>query len=162
MNGLHALTRPRGAKRKKRVGRGLGSGHGTYATRGQKGQRARTGGRRGIRRRAMKQLVSHLPKVRGFRSLAPVTEAVTLKQLARYDAGTLVTPERLLSDRVIRTNRRVKIIGTGTLEHALTVKANGFSASARRAITEAGGSVVVLAQRFRRRPAKNHRTQPKA
>lgn len=152
--GLHNLARSAGRQRRKRIGRGNASGHGSYSTRGQKGQRARTGGSQGIRRRAMKQLISHLPKNRGFRSIAESTVALDLAVLRVFANGALVTPNELAARGLIHRGSRVKFIGNGKLDRKLTVKAHGFSAAAKRGITESGGDPVVLPVRSRPRPRR--------
>jgi large subunit ribosomal protein L15 len=157
--GLHNLSRPKGAQRSKRRGRGNASGHGTYSGRGQKGQRARTGGSQGIRRRAMKQLVSHLPKMRGFRSLRPQAEAVNLVDLNRFPANTVVTPDMMRLAGFCQSSAVVKILGTGEIDRALIVQAHGFSVSARNGITKAGGKAVVLPVR-KARPMPHRHVKP--
>ncbi len=142
---LHTLPKRRG-RRSKRVGRGHGSGRGTYAGRGMKGQRARTGGKSGLAKRALKQLVSHIPKQRGFRSFRPRFQTVTLAILERrFQEGERVTPERLAALGYRRRGTRgVKILGGGALTKKLTVAAHAFSESAKRGITQAGGTVITL------------------
>lgn len=152
--GLHNLSKPAGARRSKRIGRGNASGHGTYATRGQKGQRARTGGSQGIRRRAIKQLISHLPKSRGFKSLATKPAALDIKVLKVFADGFLVTPERLVLEKLLAPGQKVKFIGNAPLDRKLTVKAHGFSAGARQCIIQAGGTVEPIPQRKRRGPRR--------
>lgn len=142
---LHQLPK-RPGRRHRRVGRGHGSGRGTYSARGIKGQRARTGGRKGITRRALAQTMRGLPKQRGFKSITPRYVAVNLAAIERHFAGgDVVTPERLArlgykSDGM----RGLKILGSGKLTKALTVQAHAFSTSAAHAITQAGGRVIRL------------------
>jgi len=89
-------------------------------------------------------LQRRLPK-RGFRPVDRVEYAiVNLEQLAAFPAGTVVDPDVLRAGRVVRGRGRVKCLGRGTLGHALTVKAHAFSASAREAITAAGGTAEVI------------------
>ncbi len=142
---LHSLPRRHGRKTR-RVGRGHGSGRGTYSARGIKGQRARTGGKKGITQRALKQVVAHLPKQRGFRGRQLPFFAVNLDVLERgFTAGETVTPERLHAFGFQPTGfRGVKILGNGILTKKLTVRAHAFSATAERAITKAGGAVIRL------------------
>ena len=142
---LHNL-RPRVRKNRKRVGRGNASGRGTYAGRGQKGQRSRTGGRKGLRRRGLKQFLQQLPKLRGFRSLQDKAEIVNLGQLGRlFPANSVVTPRLLKARGLISSHHFVRILGGGTLEKPLTVQAHSFSESAKKAIVAAGGQVKVMA-----------------
>lgn len=143
--GLHNLSRS-GGHRSRRVGRGHGSGRGTYAGRGMKGQRARTGGRKGIIRRSFSRTIAHLPKQRGFRGPSLPYRIVNLDVLERHcQANENVTPQRLAGLGFSLLGRRgVKILGEGKLTKALTVSAHAFSQSAERAITKAGGTVIRL------------------
>jgi large subunit ribosomal protein L15 len=140
----HELRPPRGATHKrKRVGRGNASGHGTYATKGLKGQKARTGG--GVRpgfEGGQLPLVRRMAYKRGFRNPFRVDyEEVNVGDLARFDAGSLVTVDTLRAARLVRTSRPVKVLGEGALTSPLTVEAHRFSKSAREKIEAAGGSV---------------------
>ncbi len=144
---LHELKPVEGATHyKKRVGRGTSSGTGKTAGRGQKGQNSRSGG--GVRlgfEGGQTPLFKRLPK-RGFTNFFRKEFAiVNIEELNRYKKGTVVTPELLLEDKVIRELKGgLKILGNGKLETSLTVKAHKFSASAQEAITAAGGKVEVL------------------
>jgi len=140
----HELRPPRGATHKrKRVGRGNASGHGTYATKGLKGQKARTGG--GVRpgfEGGQLPLVRRMAYKRGFRNPFRVDyEEVNVGDLARFDAGSLVTVDTLRAARLVRTSRPVKVLGEGALTSPLTVEAHRFSKSAREKIEAAGGGV---------------------
>lgn len=140
----HELRQPKGATHKrKRVGRGNASGHGTYATRGLKGQKARSGG--GVRpgfEGGQLPLVRRMAYKRGFRNPFRVDyEEVNIGALARFAAGTEVTAEALRAARLVRTGKPVKVLGQGELSVALTVEAASFSRSARGKIEAAGGSV---------------------
>ena len=145
---LHELKPAPGSRRaRKRVGRGLGSGHGTTAGRGTKGQKARTGG--GVSpyfEGGQLPLVQRLPQKRGFTNRNRVEYAeVNVGVLARFAPGTEVTPDLLYERRLVRDDRRpVKILGDGELAHPLTVRAHKFSASARVKIEAAGGQAVVI------------------
>ncbi|MFH0853609.1 MAG: 50S ribosomal protein L15 [bacterium] len=141
---MHNLIKARSQKRRKRVGRGDSSGHGTYSGRGQKGQRSRSGGRQGIQRRTIKQLIARIPKSRGFTSFKLPAQVVNIGQLNDFTEGELITPEILVSRKYIKSPRLVKILGQGELKTRLTVKAHYFSQTAARAITKAGGSAVNL------------------
>src|SRR5581483_11415766 len=139
----HELRQPAGATHKrKRVGRGNASGHGTYATKGLKGQKARTGG--GVRpgfEGGQLPLVRRMAYKRGFRNPFRVDyEEVNIGDLARFDAGSTVTVDTLRAARLVRTSRPVKVLGEGDLTSALTVEAHRFSKSAREKIEAAGGS----------------------
>ena len=139
---------PGATKKRKRIGRGPGSGHGKTSGKGHKGQKARSGG--GVRpgfEGGQMPLFRRLPK-RGFLPYGGKTEwaIVNLKSLARFGANTVVDPESLVRARLIKNSARgrVKVLGTGDLEHALTVKAHAVSGSARAKIEARGGRVEVL------------------
>ncbi|HEY8514961.1 MAG TPA: 50S ribosomal protein L15 [Candidatus Binatia bacterium] len=146
LSNLHPA--PGARKPRRRVGRGPGSGLGKTAGRGHKGHKSRSGGNTppGYEGGQM-PLQRRLPK-RGFRNpFRKEYDVVNLSDLGRFQAGTVVDLEALakagLTGKVGR--RRVKILGDGTLEHALTVKAHAFSASAKAAIEAKGGTAEVLA-----------------
>jgi len=143
---LSSLRPAPGAKKpRKRVGRGPGSGLGKTAGRGHKGRKSRSGGNSppGYEGGQM-PLQRRLPK-RGFRNpFRKEYEVVNLASLGRFAAGAVVDPEALAQAGLAR-GKRVKILGKGTLDHALTVKAHAFSESAKAAIEGKGGSVEVLA-----------------
>lgn len=145
---LHNLTRPASnPRRKKRVGRGNASGKGTYSAKGLKGQKARSGGRRGLKRRAaFQQFLIRTPKLRGFKRASLEVAVINLSALhASFKDGDMVTKQALLKKGLIRNAKGgVKVLGNGTLEKKLTIKANAFSASAAAAIKKAGGTCVLL------------------
>ena len=143
---LSTIRAPRKASEKrKRVGRGMGSGMGKTATRGNKGQRSRSGSRmmRGFEGGQM-PLHRRLPK-RGFTNIFRQEYAVVnLERLAGLGEST-ITPELLQKAGIIKkSEQRVKILGDGDLSSALTVHAHKFSKSAQEKITKAGGKVEVL------------------
>ncbi|MDD3128835.1 MAG: 50S ribosomal protein L15 [Candidatus Izemoplasmatales bacterium] len=144
---LHELKPNPGATHyKKSVGRGTSSGTGKTSGRGQKGQNSRSGG--GVRlgfEGGQTPLFKRLPK-KGFTNPFRKEYAiVNLDTLNGYEADSVVTPEVLLNDGVISKQLNgVKILGKGNLEVKLTVKAHKFSASAKKAIEDAGGSVEVI------------------
>ena len=143
---LSTIRAPRKASEKrKRVGRGMGSGMGKTATRGNKGQRSRSGSRmmRGFEGGQM-PLHRRLPK-RGFTNIFRQEYAiVNLEKLAGL-GESIITPEVLAKARLIkRAEQPVKILGDGELSSALTVHAHKFSKSAQEKITKAGGKVEVL------------------
>jgi large subunit ribosomal protein L15 len=141
------LRPPKGAKHaRKRVGRGNASGHGTYSTRGIKGAKARSGWRRkpGFEG-GQTPLFRRLKYQRGFNNKWRVEFAeVNVGQLARFPAGTAVTPDLLRETGLVKTSLPVKILGEGDLAVALNVTADRFSASARAKIEAVGGRVVEL------------------
>jgi large subunit ribosomal protein L15 len=140
---------PGARTRRKRVGRGIGSGHGKTATRGQKGQRARTGeGKRPGFEGGRNPLIRRLPK-RGFRQKArgraPRPEIVNVGQLNGLADGERVSVERLQALGLIREGERtVKLLGDGTLSKRLVVAVHRASQSARDKITKAGGSLELI------------------
>jgi len=143
---LHTLKPARGsAHRRKRLGRGNASGHGTYSTRGIKGQRARQGGRKGLVQLGVKHFIARLPKVRGFRGLKPRPQVITVGELGIFDDGSKVTLA-LFKQRGLAHDRRrpVKIIAGGALKRKLNVQVHIVSAGARSAIESAGGTVELV------------------
>ncbi|GIV15105.1 MAG: 50S ribosomal protein L15 [Armatimonadota bacterium] len=145
---LHELKpNPGSTHRRKRVGRGIGSGHGKTAGRGTKGQKARDqvpltfeGGQTPLHRR--------LPRLKGFKN--PTHKEYTIINVAlleeRFEAGEVVTPELLLERRIIKKIEKdgLKVLGEGELTKALTVRAHKFSKSAEQKIVAAGGSVEAI------------------
>ena len=136
---------PGSTHRRKRIGRGIGSGQGKTATRGHKGDRARGTVRPGFEG-GQTPLHRRLPHRRGFTAWDKKEFAiVNLGLLERFDAGTEVTPELLLEKKVISGLKDgVKILGNGELTKKLTVKAAHFSASAKEKIEALGGTTEVL------------------
>ena len=140
---------PGARHRKKRVGRGIGSGHGKTSTRGQKGQRARTGsGKRPGFEGGRTPLIRRLPK-RGFRQKATGRPAplaiVNVEQLNRFQDGERITPERLAQAGLIRhASRGVKLLGDGPLTKRLTIAVHRTSESAKAKVEQGGGSVELL------------------
>jgi len=133
---------------RKRVGRGNSSGHGTYSGRGLKGQKARAGG--GVKRGfegGQLPLVRRMARKRGFTNIFRVEyEPLNLSRLARFPAGTEITPEVLQSAGIIKdSSRPIKVLGEGELKAALTVRAHKFSATARQKIEAAGGKAEEVA-----------------
>lgn len=144
---LSRLRAPEGAvKRRRRVGRGPGSGLGKTCGKGQKGQKARSGG--GIHpwfEGGQTPLQRRLPKI-GFKN--PFSKKITtvnVGSLTRFDAGATIGPEELQSEGLIRKRwDGVKVLGQGELDRALTVRAHAFSKGAKEAIEKAGGSVEII------------------
>lgn len=141
---LHTIKPGKGSRRvSKRVGRGLAKG-GTYSGRGAKGQRARAGGRSGLKLKGIRTMMLRLPKRRGFKSLAREVEAVNVSDLARAFAdGSKVTPA-FLSRKGLISGPTVpaKVLGDGTINIALTLSGLQVSAGAKAKIEKAGGSVL--------------------
>jgi large subunit ribosomal protein L15 len=140
---LEKLSPALGAKKKrKRVGRGDGSGHGTYSGRGCKGQKSRAGNkvRPGFEGGQM-PLIKRLPEKRGFTNIFKTQYSlVNIGQLGVFEAGSEVTPEKLVALGIVKSPKRpIKILAKGDISHPLVVKANKFSAAAKAKIEAAGG-----------------------
>lgn len=126
---------------KKRVGRGPGSGHGKTAGRGEKGQKSRSGykSKLGFEGGQM-PLHRRLPK-RGFTNIFKQEFAVVnLSDLDRFDSGATVDADALRSAGLVRSNKKIKVLGTGEISKKLNVQADAFSKTAREKIEAAGGS----------------------
>lgn len=142
---LGSLRPPAGSRKKrKRVGRGDGSGHGGTSCKGHKGQNARSGGgtKPGFEGGQM-PLARRLPK-RGFRNIFRKTIiAVNIENLNRFPAGSLIDAERLIRAGLV--NRKydgIKLLGKGAIDYPLTVKVDMVSQGARVKIEAAGGSII--------------------
>ena len=132
----------------KRVGRGAGSGHGGYSTRGLKGAKSRSGYSRKLGfEGGQMPLQRRLPKF-GFKNLKRVEykpiNLSTLEELAAKKELTVINIDTLVGAGFISSNDRVKILGNGSVTKSLTVTAHAFSKSAEAAITAAGGNVEKL------------------
>lgn len=145
---LHQLTPAKGAiHKKKRVGRGPGSGHGKTACRGSKGQRSRAGHSLKIGFEGGQMPLSRRIPKRGFHNIfRREFTTVNLSQLNVFKSGTTVTPEELLRKGIIRKVNEggVKVLAEGDLKSVLIIKAHQFSAAALVKIKAAGGSVEVI------------------
>lgn len=140
----YELKSPPGARKAaKRVGRGNGSGHGTYSTKGLKGQKARAGRGPGPWfEGGQTPLVKRLPEQRGFVNIFRVEFAViNVGRLeTAFPAGAEVTPDALVAAGLVSDLKRpIKVLGDGILTKQLTVRADKFSASAKSKIVAAGG-----------------------
>lgn len=144
---LNELKPVAGARHsRKRLGRGTGSGLGKTAGKGHKGQNARSGGgtRPGFEGGQL-PLFQRLPKI-GFNNVNRKEYAiVNLADLNQFENGTVVTLETLVQSGLVKKmHYGVKVLGQGSLDKKLTVKAHKFSASAEAAIVNAGGTVEVI------------------
>src|SRR4051795_12021296 len=157
--GLHNLKPNAGSRhRKKRIGRGEGSGVGKTSGRGQKGAGARAGSKRKvnleggqnpIHMRMRKLRGPHMKKSMPFEAYGRThTQPVNLRDLdARFDDGADVTPESLRENNLAtRKDIPVKVLGRGEISKKLTVHAHGFSATAREKIEAAGGTCQVVSE----------------
>ncbi|WP_010307923.1 50S ribosomal protein L15 [Kurthia senegalensis] len=144
---LHELQPAAGSRKvRNRVGRGIATGNGKTSGRGHKGQNSRSGG--GVRpgfEGGQNPLFRRLPK-RGFTNINRKEFAiVNLDALNRFEEGTEVTPALLIEAGVVSNEKSgIKVLGNGSVEKKLTVKAHKFSASAKAAIEAAGGNIEVI------------------
>lgn len=156
---LSQLRPPKGAKRaRKRIGRGNASGTGTYAGKGIKGQKARSGpmpypGFEG----GQMPLVRRMARKRGFTNPRAVHyEEVKLSDLARFETGAEVGPEDLVAAGIVkRPERPVKVLSNGALDRALVVRAHAFSGAARQKIETAGGRAEQIGRGNAERGTRN-------
>lgn len=143
---LHKLAPVPGARpERKRVGRGIGSGVGKTSGRGHKGQKARSGGgvRRGFEGGQM-PLVRRIPK-RGFTNVfAEEVSIVNVRDLARFSPGTVVTPELLQKEGLVKRGCIIKLLGKGELDRPLTVQVHRVSKGAAEKVEAAGGKIEVI------------------
>lgn len=133
---------PHSHKHSKRIGRG-NAGRGSYSGKGIKGQKARTGGRAGLKRLGLKMIMQRIPKKRGFTSLTKKSAVVNLETIARvFSAGGIITPALLVKAGLIQNARAgVKVLGGGALVKDYTIKGCLVSESARGKIEKAGGHI---------------------
>lgn len=142
LQNLNGLERTK----KKRVGRGIGSGMGKTSTRGTKGQNSRSGG--GVRpgfEGGQMPLFRRMPK-RGFTNIwSTEYSIVNVGELDVFDSGDVVDLNSLIEKGIVRRNaENIKILGDGEINKKLSVKANKISKSAKEKIEKAGGSAEVL------------------
>ena len=138
---------PGSTKKPKRVGRGMGSGHGKTATKGHKGQKARSGGTKGPSfEGGQTPLQRRLPK-RGFKNYPFKVEyaVLNLSDLDRLAGVDVITPEILLEKKLVKNPKfGIKILGGGSISRPVTVEAHAFSESAIEKIKAAGGKAEVI------------------
>ncbi len=138
---------PGSRKRKKRVGRGYGSGHGLTATRGTKGQKARSGGAKGpYFEGGQNPLHLRLPRYPGFKNIFKKEyTCINVVDLNVFKNGEEVTRDSLIEKGLIKKNEKlIKILGRGELQKKLVVKADAFSKKAKEKIESAGGKAEVI------------------
>ncbi len=145
---LHELEKNIGATQaKKRVGRGPGSGLGKTSGRGQKGQKARSGGSiNPVFEGGQLPLYRRIPK-RGFKNHMFKTQyaVINVEDLNIFEDGTVVTPALLKDTGIVKKQLDgIKVLGNGKLEKKLTIQANKFSISAKEKIKEAGSKAEVI------------------
>lgn len=144
---LNELSPAKGARKKeKRIGRGPGSGHGKTATKGHKGQNARSGGPKGPGFEGGQMPFQRRMPKRGFTNVFRKEYTIlNLADLSKFKSSDVITPEMLLEKGVIsKIKDGVKILGEGDLKGPLTIKANKFSNSALKKIEAAGGKAEVI------------------
>lgn len=144
---IHQVKPQRGSRqRNKRIGRGISAGQGKTAGKGTKGQLARSGpGLPGWFEGGQTPLHMRLPKLRGFKVAGRVENvALNVGQLGQYVQDGKVTPDTLAAKGLIRADEKVKVLGDGEPGAAIEVHAHSASATARRKIEAAGGSVVLI------------------
>lgn len=155
---LLTLRSKSGARhRKKRVGRGNGSGMGTFSCRGMKGQKARSGGnRRPGFEGGQTSFVQRMPKLRGFKNPSRVPfQAVNVKDLEIFDNGATVDVLALVEKGLVaKKNLPVKILGDGDLSKKLTIKVDAVSKSAEDKIKKAGGTCEIAPKKAKATPAE--------
>lgn len=142
---IHTIKPAKGSKKtRKRVGRGTGSGHGAYSTRGMKGQKARSGGKGGLKLKGFKATLKGLPKYKGMKRRHPAKEIINLGQLNEiFKDNDKITPQILLKKGLIDNIKAgVKILSNGKIEKKLNVEGCYISKSAKEAIEKAGGKVL--------------------
>ena len=141
------LKSPESIKKRKRVGRGYGSGHGTTSGRGTKGQLSRSGGKTRIGfEGGQMPLQRRLPHLKGFKNTRKkINNVINVWQLEKFKDGSVVDYNFLKKNGLImKKSNPVKILGSGKLTKKITVKANYFSRSAAAEIEKAGGKVEVI------------------
>ena len=143
---LNTIAPNKGARTKSfRIGRGEGSGRGKTAGRGTKGQRARTGGRKNLKLKGIKQMILGFPKNRGFQSKFTTVHSLPLERVAEvYTSTAKIDIKSLIAKGLLpKMAERAKLIGTAEVKSALTFVNILASASAKAAIEHAGGSFLM-------------------
>lgn len=161
---LHTIKPAAGSrKKKKRVGRGDASGHGTYSCRGMKGQRSRSGGKSGLRLKGLKQNLLNIPKFPGFKSHKPRMTAVNLDILdKKFGDGEKVNPNILLNKKIVKKlGDGIKILGNGEITKKIIIEKCQLSSGAKKAIEKAGGKVVELEQDIKADKKDSKKSQDK-
>jgi large subunit ribosomal protein L15 len=136
--------------RKKRIGRGIGSGHGKTAGRGHKGRGSRSGGNTPVRYEGGQMPLSRRIPKRGFRRLQKNEQArerfteVNLSKLVGFAEGEMIDPAILVDRGLVRAGRKIKVLGGGDLKIKLSIRAHAFSGNAREKIAAAGGSADLI------------------
>lgn len=137
---------PKSKKRYKRVGRGNNaSDPGNYCGRGMKGQRSRSGGKKGLRIKGLRSVLRSFPKNRGFKSKFLKFEVVNLSAIEKFfNDNETVDGSRLKQMNLIKDKKKIKVLAQGELKKKLIVKAHAFSRKAEELIKKAGGQIVKI------------------
>jgi len=147
MLSLHTIKPNKGAtKKRKRVGRGNASGHGTYSGRGLKGQKSRSGGKSGLKRKGMKNILLQTPKLRGFKSDKPKNQVVNIFDINNnFKDKDVVNPSTLMKNNLIaNTKDPIKFLGKGDLKiKNLTVEGVKMSEGVKSQIEKNGGKIML-------------------
>lgn len=141
---LHNLKSSVGSRRKpKRLGRGDSAGQGSYSGKGQKGQKARSGGRNKLARKGLRNLLMSSPKLRGFQSFYPKAKVLNLDVLEKYFNDGDVVNQGALKEKGLVGVRvdKIKILGDGELTKKLNLEGLAISSSAKAKVEAKGGSV---------------------
>jgi large subunit ribosomal protein L15 len=141
---LHSIKPKKGSRQEpKRVGRGLGS-TGTYSGRGVKGQKARSGGRAGLKLKGLRKMMLSIPKSRGFTGPSWKPATVNVGDVAKaFENGATVNPQALLNKGLVASiNRGVKVLGDGSIAIRITVEGCKVSLPAKKKIEAAGGKII--------------------
>jgi large subunit ribosomal protein L15 len=154
---LSLQSNPGARKKRKTVGRGVGSGHGTYSTRGMNGQRQRTGSKKrpGFEG-GQTPLYRRLPKFKGFTNINRVSfQVVNVENLNSFNDNDEVDVIKLYEKKLISSKSKpVKVLGNGELTKKLTVKVDRISESAKLKIEKAKGTAIELMEKKAEEPAK--------
>ncbi|MFC1613064.1 50S ribosomal protein L15 [Patescibacteria group bacterium] len=145
MLSLHTLKK-NNTKKKKRVGRGNASGHGTYSTRGIKGQRARSGGRKKLKIKGFKQILTNVPKEKGFKRESIPQQIINIVNInEKFKEGEKVNPETLFSKKLVKDKKiNIKILAKGDLKiKSLNISGCELSESAKKKIEDMGGIIEI-------------------
>ncbi|MEK7203146.1 MAG: 50S ribosomal protein L15 [Patescibacteria group bacterium] len=143
---LHTLKSTKHVnKKRKRVGRGNASGHGTYSTRGQKGQKSRTGGKNKLKRLGFKKMLASLPKNQGFKSIKPKNQVINLLDINKhFKDGSKINPVSLFKVGLIDTAKTpVKILANSELKlKNLEIKGIKASGAVKEQVEKLGGKIL--------------------
>jgi large subunit ribosomal protein L15 len=150
MLSLNTLKIQKGSKKKvQRRGRGNASRRGNYSGRGMKGQKSRSGGKSGLKKLGMRNMILQMPKLRGFNRNSKTIHIVNVGDLEKiFKTGDKITPKELFKRDLIKSSTgTVKILGDGKLTKKFLISAHQFSKSAKQIIEKAGGVAVIYVKK---------------